>query len=150
MEVYKAVLTSKNYQNREVAEYVENCYSYPSLAVIPVFMSKVLQGFETLAYPWWYKEALDTGPIAVVLLSQKLLLVFSSSKKNAFRQSVCGSQQMGNIGLSMKEEKGSQASALERSDTDWIWNTIETKMFYYSDNSTSPQVWLRQEACPKS
>ena len=65
MEAYKdkAVLTSKKYYNREVAEYVENCYSYPSLAVIRVFMSKVLQGFETLAYPWWYKEALDTASL---------------------------------------------------------------------------------------
>ena len=25
-----------------------------------------------------------------------------------------------------------------------IWNTIETTLFYYSDNSTSPQVWMHR------
>ena len=86
MEVYKAVLqptvlTSKNYQNREVAEYVENCHSYPSLAVIRVFMSKVLQGFETLAYPWWYKEALDTASLLLFYYLKSCCQFFSRSQK---------------------------------------------------------------------
>ena len=27
-----------------------------------------------------------------------------------------------------------------------IWNTIETTLFYYSGNSTSPHLWLQNQA----
>ena len=77
----QCVLTSKNYQNREVAEYVENCYSCSSLAVIRVFMNKVLQGFETLGLSLVVQRGFRYGLIAVVLLSQKLLLVFFQKPK---------------------------------------------------------------------
>ena len=96
----QCVLTSKNYQNREVAEYVENCYSCSSLAVIRVFMNKVLQGFETLGLSLVVQSRLQIRPhCCCSIISKAVVSFFLEAKKN----SVCGSQQLGNIGFSMNE-----------------------------------------------
>ena len=72
----QCVLTSKNYQNREVAEYVENCYSCSSLAVIRVFMNKVLQGFETLGLSLVVQSRLQIRPHCCCSIISKAVVGF--------------------------------------------------------------------------